>query len=111
MHSFPVTFVDDAVMQDVAAVFRSHFGDSKVLESTQPVAASEDVGFFGSALGVPTAFWFWGGYDADRIQQAVATSKPLPTNHSPEFAPALEPTLSTGVEALTLAALSRLAGG
>jgi hippurate hydrolase len=108
LHSFPVTTVDDAVMRDVAAVFRSHFGDAHVLESPQPVAASEDVGFFGSTLGVPTAFWFWGGYDDDRIQQAVATSKPLPTNHSPEFAPALEPTLSTGVEALTLAALSRL---
>jgi hippurate hydrolase len=108
LHSFPVTSVDDPVMQDVADVFRSHFGDAHVIESPQPVAASEDVGLFGSTLGVPTVFWFWGGYDDDRIQQAVATSKPLPTNHSPEFAPALEPTLSTGVEALTLAALSRL---
>ncbi len=108
-HSFPVTTIDDTVMQDVATTFRSHFGDSRVLEVPQPVAASEDVGLFGSALGVPTAFWFWGGYDEARIQDFVTAGKPLPTNHSPEFAPVIEPTLSTGVEALALAALSRLA--
>lgn len=109
LHSFPVTTIDDAVMQEVATTFRSHFGDARVLEVPQPVAASEDVGLFGSALGVPTAFWFWGGYDEARIQESVTTGNPLPTNHSPEFAPAIEPTLSTGVEALALAALSQLA--
>jgi amidohydrolase len=107
-HSFPVTTVDDTVMQELATVFRTHFGAARVLESPQPVAASEDVGFFGDTLGVPTAFWFWGGYDAEQIQRAVDAGKPLPSNHSPEFAPALEPTLSTGVEALTLAALTQL---
>jgi amidohydrolase len=107
-YSFPVTTVDDTVMQQIASEFRGHFGDHQVIESNQPVAGSEDVGLFGSELGVPTAFWFWGGFGAERIAQAAEQRKPLPTNHSPEFAPAIEPTLSTGVEALTVAALSRL---
>lgn len=108
MHTFPVTVVDDAAMQAIAAVFREHFGADRVLESPNPLAGSEDVGFFGTAAGVPTAFWFWGGYTLQRFEDAAAAGKPVPSNHSPEFAPVLEPTLSTGIEALTVAALSRL---
>lgn len=108
MHTFPVTVVDDDAMQAIAAVFREHFGTDRVVESPSPLAGSEDVGFFGTAAGVPTAFWFWGGYDQQRFEDAAAAGKPVPSNHSPEFAPVLEPTLSTGIEALTVAALSRL---
>jgi hippurate hydrolase len=107
-YSFPVTTVDDAVMQGIAVEFRSHFGEQRVVEWHQPVAGSEDVGLFGSEIGVPTAFWFWGGFDQARVAQAAEQRKSLPTNHSPEFAPAIEPTLSTGAEALTVAAMSRL---
>ncbi|WP_078353830.1 M20 family metallopeptidase [Mycobacteroides chelonae] len=108
LHTFPITVVDNAAMQAIAAVFREHFGAARVIESPNPLAGSEDVGFFGTAAGVPTAFWFWGGYEQRRFEDAAAAGKPVPSNHSPEFAPVLEPTLSTGVEALTVAALSRL---
>ena len=108
LHTFPVTVVDNAAMQAIAAVFREHFGAARVIESPNPLAGSEDVGFFGTEAGVPTAFWFWGGYEQQRFEDAAAAGKPVPSNHSPEFAPVLEPTLSTGVEALTVAALSRL---
>jgi len=108
MHTFPITVVDNAAMQAIAAVFREHFGAERVIESPNPLAGSEDVGSFGTAAGVPTAFWFWGGYEQQRFEDAAAAGKPVPSNHSPEFAPVLEPTLSTGVEALTVAALSRL---
>lgn len=107
-HSFPVTVVDDPVMQQLAAVFREHFGAERVIEIPKPVAASEDVGHFGTTAGVPTAFWFWGGYPQETYEESARSGRPVPTNHSPLFAPVLEPTLSTGVEALTIAALSRL---
>lgn len=107
-YSFPVTTVDETVMREIAVDLRGHFGEQRVFESDQPVAGSEDVGLFGTELGVPTAFWFWGGLDQQLISQVAEHRKPLPSNHSPEFAPAIEPTLSTGVEALTVAALSRL---
>ncbi|MBN7498125.1 amidohydrolase, partial [Mycobacteroides abscessus subsp. abscessus] len=108
MHTFPITVVDDGAMQAIAAVFREHFGAERVVESPSPLAGSEDVGIFGTTAGVPTAFWFWGGYEQQRFEEAAAAGKPVPSNHSPEFAPVLEPTLSTGIEALTVAALSRL---
>jgi hypothetical protein len=44
---------------------------------------------------------FWGLGCLDPAGPVVGT-------HSPHFAPAIESTLSTGVRALTLAALSRL---
>ncbi|MDH6195505.1 amidohydrolase [Mycobacterium frederiksbergense] len=108
MHSFPVTVVDAPVMQELARVFRGHFGADRVFESPSPLAGSEDVGVFGTTAGVPTAFWFWGGYAQERIDESARSGRPVPSNHSPQFAPVLEPTLTTGVEALTIAALSRL---
>jgi hypothetical protein len=70
------------------------------------VTASEDVGYFGGAAGVPTVFWFWGGLDTKTVLAAMAEGQlgSLPGNHSPLFAPVIEPTLTTGVQALTLAA-------
>lgn len=107
-HTFPVTVVDEPVMQQLATLFREHFGADHVFESPNPLAGSEDVGLFGSTAGVPTAFWFWGGYAPEVFEESAKTGLPVPTNHSPRFAPVLEPTLTTGVEALTIAALSRL---
>jgi hippurate hydrolase len=107
--SFPLTTVDATVMRQVADRFRTHFGADRVTEIDQPAAASEDVGIYGSTLGIPTAFWLWGGSDPEVVRQAEETAKPVPANHSPLFAPVLEPTLTTGVEALTAAALELLA--
>ena len=71
-----------------------------------PIAASEDAGHFGDVAGVPTVYWFWGGLDTDTVLAALEKGQfdTLPANHSPEFAPVIEPTLSTGVEALVVAA-------
>ncbi len=44
-------------------------------------------------------------------QQVTALAglfRDIPSNHSPHFAPLIEPTLSTGVEAMTIAALTWL---
>ena len=70
------------------------------------ITASEDVGVFGEAAGAPTVFWFWGGLDTEIVLGALAEGRidSLPSNHSGAFAPVIEPTLSTGVQALTLAA-------
>jgi hippurate hydrolase len=74
-----------------------------------PVSASEDVGAFGAALGVPTVFWFFGGIAPEVIAEATRSGRPVPVNHSPQFAPVIEPTLTTGINALALAALTWLA--
>ncbi|MFI9389064.1 amidohydrolase [Kutzneria sp. NPDC052558] len=97
--SAPVMVNDpDATLTTVDAFVR-HFGEQRVTEVPRQTA-SEDVGVYGQAIGVPTVFWFWGGMDGDA----------RPSNHSPEFAPVIEPTLTTGVEALVVAARTWLDG-
>ncbi|MHA3019900.1 amidohydrolase [Mycobacterium sp. BMJ-28] len=101
--SAPVLINDPAATEKTVDALRTHFGADKVWP-LPPLSASEDVGVFGNAIGVPTVFWFWGGVPMQTFTDAFAKGELPPTNHSPEFAPVLEPTLTTGVQALTLAA-------
>ncbi|NUS15055.1 MAG: amidohydrolase [Streptomyces sp.] len=108
----PVLVSDPDATRAVAADLAAHFGPERMLP-LPPIAASEDVGLYGEAAGVPTVFWFWGGPDTESTLAALQEGRfdQLPSNHSPEFAPVVQPTLTTGVEALTVAALGRLGAG
>ncbi|MFC8668674.1 amidohydrolase [Streptomyces sp. NPDC057199] len=107
----PATVNDPTATAATVAAFVAHFGERGVVEQP-PVTASEDVGVFGEACGAPTVFWFLGGIAPEEFAAAMAEGRPesLPTNHSPHFAPVVEPTLTTGVQALVVAALIWLAG-
>ncbi|RCV50134.1 amidohydrolase [Marinitenerispora sediminis] len=96
--SFPTTVNDPEAAEQVGAAFRARFGAERVGEMAQLIG-SEDVGVFGTAAGVPSVFWGLG---------AAAAEGEAPGNHTPHFAPVVEPTLSAGVEALVAAALTRL---
>ena len=74
------------------------FADTRDLELQ---TASEDFSDLPNALGVPYTYWGIGGADADRYARARV-------NHSPLFAPVLQPTLDTGTQALVVAALAWL---
>jgi len=89
----------------VVDAFRRHFPADRVRE-TKPTTASEDFGSFGAEWGAPFVFWFVGGTDPDIYAKAEKDGKvgDLAINHNPRFAPAIHPTLQTGVEALVLAA-------
>ncbi|MEV7146209.1 amidohydrolase [Streptomyces sp. NPDC051287] len=108
--SFPVTHNDPAATEAVQAALAAEF-PGLTFELTSPVPNSEDFGAFGTALGVPSVFWFVGGadhrlfVDVD-LEALVRDGIPpqIPSNHSPHFAPAQEPTLETGVRALLAAA-------
>jgi amidohydrolase len=90
----------------VMAAFRARFGGERVLDPGA-VTGSEDVGELATAAGVPLVYWLLGGEDPQRFAAAAAAGRldhDIPSNHSPYFAPQLEPTLSTGVAALETAA-------
>jgi len=105
--SAPILVSDPASTAKTVATFERHFGAERLMP-LPPLSASEDVGVFGATLGVPTVFWFWGGVDTKVFWDAFGEGRLPPANHSPQFAPVLEPTLRAGVEALTVAALSWL---
>lgn len=111
--TFPVLINDEHAVSRTVSAFRSHFGDDMVFDPG-PATGSEDCGVFGTASGAPVCFWFFGGTDPDTYRTAAAagtTARDIPSNHSPYFAPVIEPTLSTGVEAMTTAALTWLSTG
>ena len=107
--SAPVLVSDPDATATTLAAFTEHFGADRMFPMP-PVNGSEDVGVFGTAIDVPTVFWFWGGLEPDVVFKALAENAidQLPANHAPNFAPLIEPTLSTGVEALVIAALAWL---
>ena len=99
---------DDALVARTEPVFKAAFGDQAVLEKL-PGAASEDYSEFILA-GVPSFYWSLGGYDPAKVAEAKRTGVPLPVNHSPYFAPVAEPSVRTGVEAMTLAVMNAMQG-
>lgn len=94
---------DQGLADRVGGVFKQAFGDKAEL-SPGPGPASEDYSEFIIA-GVPSLFFGIGGYDPKRIEAAKAKGETLAGNHNPYFAPDPEPSIRTGVEAMTLAVL------
>ena len=109
---YPLTVNDPSWTRRVAAALRERFGEQRVRELAAPVSASEDFGSFGTEWGVPSVFWYVGGTDPDLYREAEqrgTVAQDVPTNHNPAFAPVIHPTLETGVQAMTAAALDALA--
>ncbi len=107
---YPLTANNPAVTAQVAAAFKDYFGDRAFTAPRQ--SASEDFSRIPDALGVPYTFWALGGIDATQWHKAEAAGRiagDIPANHSPQFAPVIEPTLQTGTAAIAVAALAWLA--
>lgn len=105
LSAYPLTNNDPGATARIVDAFRAQFGDDRVLE-TRPAAASEDFSVFGRSWGVPYVFWFVGGTDPATYDKArdAGRIRDIPSNHSPHFAPVLDPTLKTGLEAMLGAA-------
>jgi hippurate hydrolase len=107
---FPLTDNDPGATTRVHDAFAAHFGDAS-WEMPQG-AASEDFSEIPDALGVPYTYWGVGGIDAaafHRAAEAGRVAQDIPVNHSPNFAPVIQPTLDTATQALVVAALAWLA--
>ncbi|MDR3441948.1 MAG: M20 family metallopeptidase [Legionella sp.] len=103
--SYPITENDAVATTKVAEAFDAQFGD-KSYES-QPASASEDFSVFGRNWKVPYVFWFIGGTDSKIYLEAKKNNQlnAIPSNHSPQFAPVINPTLKTGLQAMMTAAI------
>jgi hippurate hydrolase len=95
---------DPGVVATAEKVLKAAFGDK--FRPVPPVTPSEDYSEFVNS-GVPSMFIRIGVHEPERVASAREGEGPkLPGNHSPLFAPVPEPTIKTGVEAMTLAVLS-----
>ena len=99
---FPRNYNDPDETAAAVTAMQQEFGDDAVLE-VPPAMGSEDFGILASSIGVPSVFWMFGGHTQKRLD-----SGQVPVNHSPYFAPVLEPTLTTGLRAALTVLLSKL---
>ena len=98
---YPVTDNDPQLAAQVREAFIAQFGPERV-EHMDPVTASEDFSTIPDAFGVPYCYWGFGGY---------AQGREAAPNHSPLWAPDLQPSLSTGTEAAASGAFALLGRG
>lgn len=100
---FPMCFNDPAESEKFLGEAQQELGEEAV-QIGQSLMGSEDVGALADALGVPLVYWMLGGFELDQHSE----ENPVPGNHSPFFAPVIDPTLRTGVRLATTALYSKL---
>lgn len=106
---YPVTDNNPEATATVANAFQRYFGDQAFTIDRQ--SASEDFSEIPHALGVPYTYWGVGCIDPAiyaKAEAAGTVSTDIPANHSPNFAPVIEPTIQTGTAAAVVAALAWL---
>lgn len=106
---FPPLRNDQSATARTRSVFAAWLGETNVVDPGAQTA-SEDVGVLAERAGAPCCYWFLGGADPKLFAsvtsagEAVEVIRGIPSNHSPHYAPVIEPTLTIGVEALVRAA-------
>lgn len=108
---YPLTENDPKVTEIITSTFRNYFGAETVLDLGQ-VTASEDFSHIPDALRTPYIYWGVGCTYPEKYEQARKAGRveqDVPVNHSEFFAPAIQPTLTAGTQALKVAALTYLA--
>src|SRR6185312_3490766 len=106
--STPVTYNDPALTTRVRAALVSALGAQNVSDE-QPIMASEDFGLFGlEGHKIPTVLFWLGAMNPAKFAAARAEGKLLPGLHTSLFQPDPEPTLRTGVTAMTSVAMDLL---
>ena len=96
---------DPALANRLRGSLEAALGKDNVV-TTGPITASEDYSAF-IELGIPSLYFSLGGADPDKLAEAQRQGKTLPSNHSPLFAPDVDPTLHTAIAA-EVAALRNL---
>ncbi len=87
---------DPKLAERLSQALTQALGSGRV-QKEPPIMASEDYSYFVEA-GVPS-FYFWLGVaNPEKFKEAKASGVHLPSNHSPFFAPDMEPSLKTAIE-------------
>ena len=107
MHG-PATINSGTSVEKLSSAFDSYFGEASTVMDPNP--ASEDFSVLARAVDKPYIWWGFGGVEEKIWDDAVQKQKlqDLPYNHSSLYAPVLQPTLTTGVDSFTVAALTFL---
>jgi hippurate hydrolase len=105
----PATYNHPELARRLGGVFQQVFGEQHVV-TRKPVMGGEDFSEYGrTADKIPICIFWLGSVEPERVAESARTGKPLPALHSNLYRPVPEPTIKTGVMAMTAAVLE-LAG-
>jgi amidohydrolase len=106
--STPVTYNDPVLTGRVRAALVGALGATNVFDE-EPVMGAEDFGVFGlPGHKIPTVMFWLGAMNPVKLAEAQKTGSFLPGPHTSRFEPVPEPTLRTGVFAMTSVAIALL---
>jgi amidohydrolase len=103
---FPIVVNDADALHRTFTGFGPWLGEDNLFDPGAG-GGSEDVGILATSAGAPLSYWLLGGMDPSLFTTGGMDDpalRSIPSNHSPRFAPAIQPTLSLGVTALVSAA-------
>jgi len=98
------TYNEPQLTEKLSAVFVKALGVDNVVK-LPPVMMSEDFGYLSLDQKIPATLFTLGAVDPVKVKQSREAGTPLPSLHSALFQPLPEPTLRTGVKAMTSAVL------
>jgi len=98
------TYNEPQLTEKLAAVFVKALGADNVVK-LPPVMMSEDFGYLSLDQKIPATLFTLGAVDPLKVKQSKEGGAPLPSLHSALFAPVPEPTIRTGIKAMTSAVL------
>ena len=101
----PATYNNPGLARRLDGAFKGIFGEKHVV-TRKPVMGGEDFSEYGrTADKIPICIFWLGSVEPERVAESERTGKPLPALHSNLYRPVPEPTIKTGVTAMTAAVL------
>jgi hippurate hydrolase len=101
----PSMYNNPELTRRIAAVFQKTFGAENV-EKRDPTMGGEDFSEYSLPdHSIPACMFSLGAVAPDKVAESKTTGVSLPSLHSSKFAPVPEPTIKTGVIAMTSAVL------
>jgi amidohydrolase len=104
----PALINDAQLTEQMVRVFKNNIGEDKVVE-VKAQMIGEDFSRFGmQERKIPISMFYLGANDPEFLKEAEEKGLEIPGLHSPYFAPVPEPTIKTGIKAMSLFAMDLL---
>src|SRR2546422_10008227 len=100
----PATYNDPKLTERLAGTFEKTLGANKSVK-LPTIMGSEKFRNFRLGNQIPSCMFWLGAVEPAKVETSKKSGKPLPSLHSSLFEPLPEPTLRTGVKAMTAAVL------
>ncbi|MEM7583348.1 MAG: amidohydrolase [Acidobacteriota bacterium] len=105
----PTTYNDPALAQRIRAAFVRELGEEMMFDRPRTGMGAEDFSYFvQTEHKVPGVYFVVGGTPQADLDAEAEGGPPVPSHHSPFFKVAPEPSVTSGVHAMTVAVLELL---